>query len=137
MPALESPDSVAFSDRVLLTNSHRVGLTCVKILKSKNIKTEHIFDLDQRQQSIRKRAFWMGDARVKGCTIHSFKGWETRALVIYVESAKSIRDRILVYVGLTRLRRHPQGSFLTVVCSAPELESYGETWPSFERLQIS
>ena len=120
----------------MLTNSHQVGLDCVEILHSKKVKTEHIFDLDKRKQGIRKRAFWMGDARLKGCTIHSFKGWETRALVIYVENARSVPDRALVYVGLTRLKWHPRGSFLTVVCSAPELQSYGETWPSFERVQV-
>ena len=34
--------------------------------------------------------------------------------------------------AITRLKRDPAGSFLTIVCSAPQLSDYGSTWPIFE-----
>jgi hypothetical protein len=37
----------------------------------------------------------------------------------------------LIYAGLTRLKRSANGSWLTVVCSAPELEAFGRSWPSY------
>ncbi|KZZ04288.1 hypothetical protein A3744_26225 [Oleiphilus sp. HI0073] len=75
----------------------------------------------------------MGDARVKATTLHSFKGWESRLLVIYITESVSPKDLALIYTGLTRLKRSVYGSCLTVVCSATELESYGATWPEFDK----
>jgi hypothetical protein len=87
---------------------------------------------DSREQRPRKLAFQMGTPMVKACTVHSFKGWEARSLVVSINQARTARQRALAYVALSRLKRHPQGSFLTVVCSAPELEEYGRTWPEFQ-----
>ena len=72
--------------------------------------------------------FFMGDARVKATTLHSFKGWESRLLVVHVGHAIGSDGLASVYAALTRLKRSPEGSWLTVVCSAPELSEYGRTW---------
>lgn len=71
----------------------------------------------------------MGDARIKATTLHSFKGWESRLLVVYVTEAEHPESLALIYAGLTRLKRSQDGSWLTVICSAPQLQSYGETFP--------
>lgn len=73
----------------------------------------------------------MGDARVKATTLHSFKGWEARALVLYVSDTLSEQQMALVYTGLTRIKRHSEGSFLTVVSSLPDLDAFGRTWPEY------
>ena len=75
----------------------------------------------------------MGDARVKASTVHSFKGWEARAIVLHIGSSRDRKALATAYVGLSRLKRHEQESLLTVVCSDPELEEYGRTWPMFEK----
>ncbi|WP_299360191.1 hypothetical protein [uncultured Paracoccus sp.] len=77
----------------------------------------------------RKMGFWMGNARVKATTLHSFKGWESRLLVVQITRASSDDSLALVYAGLTRLKRNVRGSHLTVVCSAPELAGFGRRWP--------
>ena len=139
-PGFADPETVGFSDVTLLINSHEFGLRCVEMLQGKGVEVAHVFDSEKSRQRVRKLAFFMGDARVKACTIQSFKGWEARALVVYVGSAQSLADRALVYVGLSRLKRHARGSFLTVVCAAPELEAYGKAWQSigsFERVDSS
>ena len=38
----------------------------------------------------------------------------------------------LIYAGLTRLKRSPIGSCLTVVSSIPELADFGRGWEFFE-----
>jgi hypothetical protein len=65
--------------------------------------------------------------------IASFKGWEGRAVVLSIGRARKRDDLSAIYAGLTRLKTHPQGSYLTVVCSAPELETFGRLWPEFRR----
>jgi hypothetical protein len=79
----------------------------------------------------------MGDARTKAATVHSFKGWESRAMVVHVGKVGTPAERSAVYVALSRLKRSLAGSFLTVVCSAPELETYGRTWPVFENRGVA
>jgi hypothetical protein len=76
--------------------------------------------------------FFMGDARIKATTLHSFKGREARLLVVYIAQAADPRSLALIYAGLTRLKLSADGSWLTVVCSAPELKAFGETWSSFD-----
>lgn len=68
-------------------------------------------------------------------TIHCFKGWEARAIIVRVDLARTERDLALLYTGLTRLKRHSSGSYLTVVCSDPSLAGYGTSWPEFVDLQ--
>jgi hypothetical protein len=126
-------DPLAFPDVTLLTTSHEFGLRCVELLGRKGIQCAHVFGQTARERSRNKRAFYMGDARVKASTIHSFKGWETRAVVLHLGSARDQQSLAIAYVGLSRLKRHEQESLLTVVSSAPELEAYGRTWPIFEK----
>lgn len=126
-------DILAYPDITLLTQSHESGLECVKLLRMKGIQCAHVFGNTYHEKQNRKRAFYMGDSRVKASTIHSFKGWETKALVIHTGSMADQRALATTYVGLSRLKRHEQESFLTVVCSAPELEAYGRTWSNFEK----
>jgi len=37
-------------------------------------------------------------------------------------------------VALIRVKRRVEGSSITVVCSAPELEAFGQTWENFEQI---
>lgn len=72
----------------------------------------------------KKLSFFMGDAKVKLTTIHSFKGWESRLLILVISKANSHRDLATIYAGLTRLKRSEHGiSNLFIVCSASALGS--------------
>ncbi len=92
------------------------------------VRTVHTFERSKLEQTRKKMGFFMGDARVKATTLHSFKGWEARLLVVHVGHAVGSDGLASVYAALTRLKRSPEGSWLTVVCSAPELAEYGRTW---------
>lgn len=126
------PELLAIPDITFLAGNQKFGREVVGKIGMKGIKTVHTFGNDSRESRRMKMGFYMGDARIKATTLHSFKGWESRALVLYIGHARDKRSRALIYTGMTRLKRHVKGSFLTVVCSAAELEEYGETWPDFE-----
>ncbi|MCU0546199.1 MAG: UvrD-helicase domain-containing protein [Oscillatoriaceae cyanobacterium Prado104] len=131
MPGLAAPNVIAYPDIVLLLPTHKFGLACVSLLNEKNFNVIHIFDADQQEKKSRKMAFFMGDARIKACTIHSFKGWEARYMVIAISEDTDLES---AYVAMSRLKRHTEGSYLTVVCSNPKLEEFGRTWTAFEKL---
>ena len=121
-------DILAISDITFLTGNQNIGLTVVGLLEAKGVNVVHTFSADQKESRRRKMGFYMGDARVKATTLHSFKGWESRAIVIFVAENVDDQTAALIYTGLTRLKRHEKGSFLTVVSCAPALDDYGKTW---------
>jgi hypothetical protein len=52
-------------------------------------------------------------------------------LIVGLTRGRTSTDRALIYSGLTRLKRHSTGSFLTVVCCAENLCEFGALWPDF------
>ncbi|NOG70501.1 NERD domain-containing protein [Roseicella sp. DB1501] len=119
------------ADITFLTDDTNLGDDVVRGLTGLNINAVSTFNEDYMERRREKIGFFMGDARIKATTPHSFKGWETRLLVVYVSQFDLPESKAVIYAALTRLKRSPQGSFLTVVCSAnnPELIAYGRTWP--------
>jgi hypothetical protein len=74
----------------------------------------------------------MGDASIKATTIHSFKGWESKALVIYTGPSNTEKALALFYTSITRLKTdYAETSFLTVVSDNPALIEFGKTWPNY------
>lgn len=122
---------LANADITVLAGDMKSGAGVVDRLSEYNIRAVDTFGSDHRR---RKMGFYMGDARIKATTLHSFKGWESRLLVVYVTEAAHAESLALIYAGLTRLKRSQEGSWLTVVCSAPQLHNYGETFPDHAAL---
>lgn len=82
-----------------------------------------------------KHEFFRPDSRhLKATTPHSFKGWETRQLIVAVESMGSATDRALLYTAMTRLLDHDNGSSLTVISCCDELREYGKDWPEYSEV---
>ncbi|MCC7494877.1 MAG: NERD domain-containing protein [Fimbriimonadaceae bacterium] len=125
---------MAIADLHLLVPNHQLRLQCVDLLERRGIHCCHTFGRDHAEQKPRKLAFWAGDAALKACTIHSFKGWEARAIVVCI-AAEDVQSRALYYVALTRLKQHDLGCYLTVVCADPTMAEFGAAWPEFERAE--
>jgi hypothetical protein len=119
-------NGLANADITMLAGDMKSGAGVVERLSEYRIHAVDTFGVDHRR---RKMGFYMGDARIKATTLHSFKGWESRLLVVYITEAAHAESLALVYAGLTRLKRSQEGSWLTVVCSAPQLQVYGESFP--------
>lgn len=128
---------LSVSDATVLVGSQQIGRDVVSEMGKRGVRCMDTFGPDDRQERRKKLAFFMGDARIKVTTLHSFKGWEARALLICVERAKDRTDMALLYAGLTRLKQNSSGSFLTVVCGEPDLEEYGTTWPDYTCIRPS
>lgn len=125
-------------DVVVLAN-HPVGERIMTELTRRGHTNEHIFDEDEEEQRRRKLRFWAGTPHLKGCTVHSYKGWESRGVVlVLLEDANSetyrqrVPDEILGYVALTRVAaRHDRGSsHITVITDIPVLADFSRR---FER----
>jgi hypothetical protein len=65
------------SDTAILLPNKKFGFECVGHFKSKKkMKVNHVFEVGADEKHHRhKKAFWMGDSKLKMSTIHSFKGW--------------------------------------------------------------
>jgi len=124
----------SFADTTFLCDIRLLGLEVVKRLGQQGIRCVHTYDPDNAESRRQKVGFYMGDARVKATTLHSFKGWESRSLVIYIGENINSQSMALLYTGLTRIKRHMAGSCLTVISSSVELSEYGKTWPDFEAI---
>jgi hypothetical protein len=128
--------ALSVADVVFLSPRIRDGLAVVDALANKyKYCFLHTFSSDSEECQRLKHAFFLGDARLKATTIHSFKGYESRALVILIDGNRVQPMRELLYVGLTRLREDPAGSYISVVCADESLSDYGRTWPEYEELK--
>lgn len=114
---LDSQPELSPRDIVFLVEQHSEGLAAVAEIESAGYDVHHIFSTNQDQRAIRKRRFWPDADGIKGCTVHSFKGWETPALVMGIGTSQG--SRRLAYVAMTRLtgRRSCGVGHLSVVNS--------------------
>ena len=119
---------LANADITLLVSTMNAGAAVVSCLATDRVKAVDTFGADHRRK---KMGFFMGDARIKATTLHSFKGWESRLLVLYVTDAAHAESLALGYAGQTRLKRSTQGSWLTVVCAAPQLREFGKKFEDY------
>lgn len=129
---LTGENGLANADITFLTESIKLGQDVENELKDRNIKAVTTFAGTKEEQRRKKMGFFMGDARIKATTLHSFKGWEGRLLAVYIANGTDAQSLALIYAGLTRLKRSTEGSWLTVVCSAPDLAEFGREWEQFE-----
>ncbi len=145
------PDGHSLSDIALLFWNHLSGFSFASAVEAElPDEVAHIFvescdehgcDLDekygihdrnaciQRRSRPLKISFPKYANGVRAITTNSYKGWESRHLVIHVQNLSSGIDgwsgAALFYVALTRLMRDAQGSSLTVVSSCSDLAEFG------------
>lgn len=114
-------------DIVILVPSHKEGRTLIKLLQEKNFGVNHVFENESKNHH-HKKSFWMGDGRIKACTIHSFKGWELRNVIILTPSDSHQIDPqqmdYILYTAFTRAREN-----LIVFNRHSRYREYGGDWP--------
>jgi len=104
--------SIHVSDTVILLPNKNYGNVCVKHFeKNKGIGVNHVFESgdEEKHFHVHKRAFWMGDSRLKISSIHSFKGWEVLNVILFIpeqiDGSEELFHRI-VYTAITRTRQN-------------------------------
>ena len=120
------------ADVTVLVETHKFGERVMNLMEKEKIPTEHIFSTSPEVRQIRKKRFWPGVALLKGSTVHSFKGWESRGIVYLLQSGAGDLGRF-VYTALTRLKGDPANrpAFITIINLNPDMDDFKET---FERV---
>ena len=117
------------SDITILVQSHVVGMSICEALDNLGLRFIDVFSKDPIESRQKKMFFFKGDARIKVCTVHSFKGWEAKALLIVWDKVYRHKQKeyALLYTALTRLKtgRH---SIMYVACAEPSLKEYSLLW---------
>ena len=132
---IESEDMLAIADVFYVCDTTSLGLEVTKALKRDHgIKTCHTFEDESRRGRKAKTQFWAGDARVKGTTPQSIKGWESRAVVVVMKSLHTRRDYKNLYVAMSRVKAYEAGSLLTVVVETPALLDFASKYFAVERV---
>lgn len=111
-------DRVVASDRdvTFLCSKHDVGSDVVRRLEAAGRSVHHIFAAEPEEQQRRKRRFRPDVPGVKGSTVHSFKGWESRVLVVAIGPGDW--EKRLAYVAITRLKQGDDRPAAIVVVNA-------------------
>lgn len=126
---------LSMNDISILVQDKSVGKDVCIVLDKIGLKHINIFSFNEdsktsiKQERARKMTFYKGSTRIKVCTIHSFKGWESKAILLFLNKAEEVHDYSLIYTGLTRLKS-TESSLMKVVCSIPNLASYSQKWPN-------
>jgi superfamily I DNA/RNA helicase len=117
------------SDTVILLPDINRGFACVRQFEARQrLLVNHVFEDDDDKKFHRhKKAFWMGDSRLKMSTIHSFKGWEVPNVIVvipdFIPGDKRLYDN-LVYTAITRSREN-----LIVINANERYRDFGERYP--------
>lgn len=109
------------SDVVLLA-AHETGVAIMAELRARGNDVLSLFTAHDGEARRRlKRAFWAGTPGIKGCTVHSFKGWESRAIV----SVPSVSGELPLYIAMTRVKAAPSRSAcLSVINGVDSLRDF-------------
>ena len=110
------------SDIVILVPNHTRGLQLTGHFQNKNIDVNHVFDGGELKN---KKSFYMGDSRLKICTVHSFKGWELKNVILLIQCDNSPSESLdqLIYTSITRSM-----SSILVLNQNQRYTEFGRSW---------
>jgi superfamily I DNA/RNA helicase len=116
------------SDVVYLCEYHHDGLAAAAEIEAAGHPVHHVFSRDPDARHQRKARFWPDADAVKGCTVHSFKGWESPAVVLGI--GVEARSRRIAYASMTRVASTlgTERSYLVVVNADRKLAGFGDTF---------
>jgi hypothetical protein len=116
-------------DVVYLCEYHHDGLAAARVIEAAGYPVHHVYSRDPDERHRSKGRFWPDADAVKGCTVHSFKGWESPAVVVGI--AMEERSRRLAYASMTRVSStsaDSDTSYLVVVNADPRMVDFQPTF---------
>lgn len=85
-----------WEDITILTTNEHTGAEIVKFFKQKELKVSHVYDLERRRnQKARRSGKWSfqgGTGKLKVCSYHSYKGWETPNILLVLDHSTTDYD---------------------------------------------
>ena len=124
MPMENEGAKTTFSDLIVVCDKNKYGSLISSALNDKGYETLDVFSENQYIERRKKVTFNPKIPKIKVCSVNSFKGWEARCIIFSLTSAKQLTDFYRIYTALTRVKKHPNNSFLTVVSSCDNLNSF-------------
>lgn len=123
----ERPD-LSPRDIVFLCEYHHDGIAAAAAIEAAGFPVHHVYSRDPDERHQRRRDFSPDADGVKGCTVHSFKGWESPAVVLGIGMEQ--RSRRLAYASMTRVSSTSgsEFSYLVVVNADPRLADFRPTF---------
>jgi hypothetical protein len=102
-----------------------VGTEIVARLEASGFRTLHTFGARSDEKRRRKLAFFYGSERLKVTTLHGFKGWEARSVIVCIGRVANRRAKALLYTGITRLKRHEAAATWRWLLALPRCRTTG------------
>jgi hypothetical protein len=118
-------------DIAILLPTHAIGEVMVAYLRTQGEQPNHVFHSQEGTHRRNKKTFWMGSRGIKMCTVHSFKGWESRFVIALLADTTfdNVGAERLFYVALTRCR---EGVFF--VNTASRIQRGATAWDPLPQL---
>lgn len=105
-------------DITILTTNENTGAEIVKYVSCFGAKTSHVYDLNRQQNIERRRVekwkFQGGTGRLKVCSYHSFKGWQTPNILLILDSPTTNYKGDQIYVGSTQKEAVQNALFISL-----------------------
>jgi hypothetical protein len=130
---IRAVDPLAIPDIFFSVGDHEAGTQVAVKLEEMGFDIQDIFETNDFIIDIQKKLDFGGSLdAIKGTTVHSIKGWESRAVVaVFQYENMSQRQRLSslrrLYVAMSRLKSFAKGSLLTVVSDSDEWGKFFET----------
>ena len=120
--------SLSPADVVYICEYHHDGLAAAAVIEAAGYPVHHVYSRDPDERHQRKRGFDPASPAVKGCTVHSFKGWEIPAVVLGI--GMEVRSTRLAYASMTRVSSTAglDESALVVVNADPRMADFEATF---------
>lgn len=124
-------------DVVFLCEYHHDGLAAAREIEAAGYPVHHVYSRDPDERRRSKGRFWPEADAVKGCTVHSYKGWDSPAVVVGIGMEQ--RSRRLGYASMTRVSSTVPGcdtSYLVVVNADPRMADFQQVFEVAAALAI-
>ena len=118
-------------DITIITMKEDTGIEIVNALKRKGYPISHVYDLDGTRDYAKRRnekwRFQPGKNKLKVCSYHSFKGWESSHIILLLEGIGDEKNTIeemkkALFISLTRVKSFSDSRSFTCINNCEELK---------------
>ena len=114
-------------DITILTTNENTGVDIVKFFMNKGIKVSHVYDMNKKKNEKNRRnekwKFRGGTGRLKICSYHSYKGWQTPNIILVLDSCGSenivdIRKNVgnAIFISMSRVKPNSMNGQFSFKC---------------------
>ena len=114
-------------DITILTTNENTGVDIVKFFSDKGLKVSHVYDMNKGKNTKKRRnekwKFRGGTGRLKVCSYHSYKGWQTPNVILVLDSCGSenivdVRKNVnnAIFISMSRVKPNSMNGQFSFTC---------------------